>query len=331
LQILDKLEGVFGNVYSSEALLQMFYMEKQQSNQTVADYGMKLESILQSAIEKGHISSSSIDEMLRSKFWFGLKDPLLQNAYQHIFDTVKDFDTLRREIRAIELNLSNSSANNAINTPTVQQNSISVESQKLTEVLKKLVAFNKRIDSMETELRELKVKDDSKQSSSARGSYNQGFNRGNPRRRWNGHRGQYGQGQNRGQEQNRNQGQYGQGQGQNRNQSQYGQGQGQNLNSPNSDLYERIVGNANETGVFINGTRCNALLDSGSMISTISDKMVRALNPTPEILQLDNFMLSINVASGAKLPYLGYVEVDLKIPFFENAFPVPLLVVSRTD
>jgi hypothetical protein len=44
--------------------------------------------------------------------------------------------------------------------------------------LKKLVAFNKRIDSVETELRELKVKDDSKQSSSVRGSYNQGFNRG---------------------------------------------------------------------------------------------------------------------------------------------------------
>lgn len=83
--------------------------------------------------------------------------------------------------------------------------------------------------------------------------------------------------------------------------------------------------------MFINGTRCNALLDSGSMISTISDKMVSALNPTPEILQLDNLMLSINVASGAKLPYIGYVEVDLKIPFFEKAFPVPLLVVSRTD
>jgi ABC-type molybdate transport system ATPase subunit len=54
------------------------------------------------------------------------------------------------------------------------------------------------------------------------------------------------------------------------------------------------------------------------MISTISDKMVRALNPTPEILQLDNFMLSINVASGAKLPYLGYVEVDLKIPIISS-------------
>ena len=193
---------------------------------------MKLESILQSVIEKGDINPSFRDVMLRSKFWSGLKDPLLRNACRHKYDTVKDFDTLRREIRAIELYLSNSSANNAVNTPTLQQNCISVESQKLTEVLIKLDTFNTHIDSMETELRELK-------SSSVRGSYNQGFNRGNPRGRWNGHRcqnrGQYGKDHNinecqygQGQGQNRNQGQYGQGQ--NRNQSQYGQGQGQNLN-----------------------------------------------------------------------------------------------------
>lgn len=201
-------------------------MEKQQSNQTVADYGMKLESILQSAFEKGHISPSFRDVMLRSKFWSGLKDPLLRNACRHKYDTVNYFDTLRREIRAIELDLSNSSANNAVNTPTVQQSSISVEAQKLTEVLKKLDPFNKRIDSMETELRELKVKDDSKQSSSARGSYNQGFNRGNPRGRWNSHRDQYGQGQNRDQYvQGQNRGQNGQGQ--NRGQSDQGQNRGQ--------------------------------------------------------------------------------------------------------
>ena len=58
-QILEKLELVFGNVYSSEALLQKFYMENQEPNQTVAEDGMKLESILQSAIEKGHISPDS--------------------------------------------------------------------------------------------------------------------------------------------------------------------------------------------------------------------------------------------------------------------------------
>ena len=180
-QIVEKLEGVFGNVYSSEALLQKFYMEKQQPNQTVADYGMKLESILQSAIEKGHISSDSKDEMLRSKFWSGLSDPLLRNASRHKYDTIKNFDELRREIRAIELDLSNSAT--ASIPSQVQQSSISVESQKLTEVLKKLDTFNKRIDSMETELKGLKVQKDSSNSTKPdtrynRGSYGRGFHRG---------------------------------------------------------------------------------------------------------------------------------------------------------
>ena len=115
-------------------------MEKQEANQTVADFGMKLESILQSAIEKGHISPDSKNEMLRSKFWSGLSDPLLRNACRHKYDTIKNFDTLRREVRAIELDLANSSRSSA---PTqIQQNSISAESQKLTELFKKLDVFS---------------------------------------------------------------------------------------------------------------------------------------------------------------------------------------------
>ena len=117
-QIFEKLELVFGNVYSSEALLQKFYMEKQEPNQTVADYGMKLESILQSAIEKGHISPDSKDEMLRSKFWSGLSDPLLRNACRHKYYSIKNFDTLRREIRAIGLDLVNSSTSSKILFPS---------------------------------------------------------------------------------------------------------------------------------------------------------------------------------------------------------------------
>jgi hypothetical protein len=41
--IIDKLDGVYGNVYSSEALLENFFKETQQPNQSVAEYGMKLD------------------------------------------------------------------------------------------------------------------------------------------------------------------------------------------------------------------------------------------------------------------------------------------------
>lgn len=102
-QIIEKLEGVFGNVYRAESLLQQCYMKKQQPNQTVAEYGMKLESMLQPVNEKGHIGLKSRNDMLRSRFWLGLHDIHLGNARRHKFDTVWDFDRFKKEIREIKL------------------------------------------------------------------------------------------------------------------------------------------------------------------------------------------------------------------------------------
>jgi hypothetical protein len=45
LHIIDKLEGICGNVYSSDTLLLSFYAEKQMIGQSVADYGMTLECL----------------------------------------------------------------------------------------------------------------------------------------------------------------------------------------------------------------------------------------------------------------------------------------------
>ncbi len=50
-------------------------MEVQQPNQSVAEFGIKLEAVLQGAIDKGHISQEARNEMLRSKLWSGLRDP----------------------------------------------------------------------------------------------------------------------------------------------------------------------------------------------------------------------------------------------------------------
>ncbi|CAC5391265.1 unnamed protein product [Mytilus coruscus] len=57
LKILEKLEGIYGNVYSNETLLQSFYTMKLEEGQSVADYGMKLEGILQKAYDKGKLTS----------------------------------------------------------------------------------------------------------------------------------------------------------------------------------------------------------------------------------------------------------------------------------
>ncbi|VDI68266.1 Hypothetical predicted protein [Mytilus galloprovincialis] len=106
-QIFEKLDGIHGNVFSSEALLQKFYIETQKQVQSVADDGMRLEDIAQKAVEKGQINSQAKNGMLRSKLWSGLGDPLLKNTSRYKYDTVEKFDQLFKEIQSIKLDLPN--------------------------------------------------------------------------------------------------------------------------------------------------------------------------------------------------------------------------------
>lgn len=169
-QIIDKLEGVYGNVFSSEALLQRFYSENQQPNQSVAEYGMQLEGLIQLAVEKGQINPAAKNEMLRSKFWSGLRDPSLKNASRYKYDTVMDFDQLRKEIRSIELDLSNYQRSKSTEKKIQQQASIT-QSDKLDEVSKSLKSLNKKIESIEDELKKLKESNrNEKQNQNGKGS-----------------------------------------------------------------------------------------------------------------------------------------------------------------
>jgi hypothetical protein len=91
LHIIDKLEGIYGNVlYSSDPLLLSFYAEKHIIGQSVADYGMKLESILQKVYDTGILNPKVKNDMLRAKFWSGLRDPALKNATRYKYDIVKN-------------------------------------------------------------------------------------------------------------------------------------------------------------------------------------------------------------------------------------------------
>ncbi|VDI36182.1 Hypothetical predicted protein, partial [Mytilus galloprovincialis] len=92
-----------------------------------------------------------------------------------------------------------------------------------------------------------------------------------------------------------------------------------------------MVGKANETHVYVNGKKCKSLIDSGSMVSTISEPTLRSFHTVPTIKTLDEFILSVRVAEGSQLPYLGYVEVNIKAPFHTEPMMVPLLVVPETD
>ncbi|CAG2226925.1 unnamed protein product [Mytilus edulis] len=184
--ILEKLEGIYGNVYSNETLLQSFYTEKQDEGQSVADYGMKLEGILQKAYDKGKLTSEVRDDMLRTKFWSGIRDSALKNATRYKYDTIKNFDELRKEVRAVELELQISSASKP--TATVIHQPVTAVSD-MNVLIQKLDAFNKRLDNFEGELKKVKESqgDDqqNRQNNKPQGSGNYWNNRGTQRGRYN--------------------------------------------------------------------------------------------------------------------------------------------------
>lgn len=155
-QILTTLDGVFGNIYPTENLIQQFYATQQEERETVVDYGLRLESILQRCIEKKAISLDVRNEILRTKLWSGLKDSNLRNSSRYKYDTIKDVGALRRGLRTIELDLQLSSSSTATSSEKKQQVSKigkGDDDSSLELILQKLEAMDKRIREVERDVK----------------------------------------------------------------------------------------------------------------------------------------------------------------------------------
>lgn len=169
--VLLKLEGIYGNVSSNEVLMQQFYLERQKADESVADYSIRIENLLRRATQSRHIQDSIKNEMLCSKLWNGLKDPLLKNSSRYKYEVEKDFNNLRREIRSIEQDLQ-SSDNTTTDRQGPKQLQQSAETnttdQKLDGLFQQMKLLKQKMDSLETRLnqRDPQPQDTSKKETS---------------------------------------------------------------------------------------------------------------------------------------------------------------------
>lgn len=98
------------------------------------------------------------------------------------------------------------------------------------------------------------------------------------------------------------------------------------------NLLSRLVGDANESEIIIENRKTKALIDSGSMVTCISEEFYNTLDPVPELLNISDFGLEITSASGSKIPYKGYVEIEISVPCLGNfSYCIPALVVPQTN
>lgn len=100
-RILDKLEVVYGVVDVGESLLSEFYAAKQGKKEDVAAWGCRIEDLLDKAKQQTLLDRRDADNMLRERFWTGLR-PELKQTSRHKYDTISDFDQLQIELRKIE-------------------------------------------------------------------------------------------------------------------------------------------------------------------------------------------------------------------------------------
>lgn len=91
-----------------------------------------------------------------------------------------------------------------------------------------------------------------------------------------------------------------------------------------------MVGHSNEADVVINNQQAVALLDSGSMVTTLSHSFFLSLDPIPELLDLSDFC--VKGANDSTIPYLGYAVLDISVPCLSSeSVSVPVLIVPDTS
>ena len=81
----------------------------------------------------------------------------------------------------------------------------------------------------------------------------------------------------------------------------------------------------------MHGSSFTGLIDSGSMITTLSLSGYHSMTNPPELKDLSMLGLEVSVADGSLLKYKGYIECILRIPFIEVELDVPVLIVPDTD
>lgn len=109
VDILTKLDSLFGEVSTNGMILQEFFNAYQMPNEGVTAFGCRLESMIQSAVECGYLDRDCKNGYLKEKFWTCLRSDGLKAQTRHKFETIERYEDLLKEVRKVEreLNISN--------------------------------------------------------------------------------------------------------------------------------------------------------------------------------------------------------------------------------
>ena len=140
--VLSKMDQLYGNVLTTEQILEQFYRAVQENKEDVATWACRLEDLIGKLRSKDAISEDAAASMLRTKFFTGLREEKIKNTLRHRFDSKEQYSALLVAARVEELET----------TSTVHQHSQQVdrtEKMQFDRVMKALESIENRIEKLE--------------------------------------------------------------------------------------------------------------------------------------------------------------------------------------
>ena len=92
---------------------------------------------------------------------------------------------------------------------------------------------------------------------------------------------------------------------------------------------QHLIGDRNEDIVYLDGSKCTSLIDTGSQVSTVSEGYLKKHLPGKMVKSCTD-LLTIEGAGGATIPYLGYCELTVEDSARKSSVTAPLLITPDT-
>ena len=129
------------------SILQEFYTVYQKQDESVSTWSIRLEDILQRAVDKGQVRRSDKDALLRDKFWRPRRSEKLKMATILHFSTSETFDLLREKVRTEELAIQPSSAMQQEAIRTERPATKDIPESKADLILERLTQLEKKVNN----------------------------------------------------------------------------------------------------------------------------------------------------------------------------------------
>jgi len=161
--ILDKFDKLFQVSEDAEAIYGKFYSAVQDANESISEWYIRLESILD--LPALNLGAEQKESMLRARFWKGLRKEYVKSSLRHKFDNNATSVQLLNAARVVSEEVGATAATST----TVQHQPAQTSGDQLTKLMAAIDLLTQKVEKLEKG-QNSKLKSTSDSSSSSQGA-----------------------------------------------------------------------------------------------------------------------------------------------------------------